>query len=541
MTKRGVVLFFSLCVSLFTVAGGSVQAQSGPDVKGPYTGPNSEWVHRVLRLAGSYSCTADGAPVRPRYYTCERDTAIAKAEQLAWGAECSAQTGYGADALKDAGVLMGELKKAADLCSDKPTGCDTDTVFSCTELATVAASPMTTTAQSAAPPASVVPVEKTQTKVQQARTAAAQAAQARAAAQAQAKADAQAKAAAQAAQARVQAQAAQAKAAAQARARETANAQAQADAQARAAAAQAAAVAVQQPVGPPQESIAQQNADAEADYQRRLQEHNEKVADLRQRADEAESEAEQAESLAQQAKDNGNQAANTGGGILGGLVIALSGGTQLKEELDAQKRRKEADDLREQLRELGEEAPDPPALRNSIEEGANEDRIGEARDRALNNIQATQTRQPQVRSAADTAAPQRTAGRATNAPTGNQTASNTSGNDQTTSGGVTTMPPQPPQYGQPMKSCVSVSGVRKDWVTFQNNCSVAVNVVVVFANQPIGHAIDDRLGPGGSEDAYGNGPSRTSACLHGYQPYAEGIHSLKYSDSEYICVYNGQF
>jgi hypothetical protein len=132
----------------------------------------------------------------------------------------------------------------------------------------------------------------------------------------------------------------------------------------------------------------QGSSSTQEDYQQQLRDHAEKVADLRQRVEEADSEAEQAENQAQQAKASAEQAANGGGGVFGTLAIALSGGVQFKAEQDAQKKRAEADQLRAQLTELGEEVIQPPPLRNSIEEDAGRDRISEARDQGLANINA---------------------------------------------------------------------------------------------------------------------------------------------------------
>jgi hypothetical protein len=120
----------------------------------------------------------------------------------------------------------------------------------------------------------------------------------------------------------------------------------------------------------------------------KLRDHAEKVADLRQRVEEADSEAEQAENQAQEAKASAEQAANSGGGVFGTLAIALNGGVQFKAEQNAQKKRAEADQLRAQLTELGEEVIQPPPLPNSIEEDAGRDRISEARDRGIANINA---------------------------------------------------------------------------------------------------------------------------------------------------------
>ena len=139
--------------------------------------------------------------------------------------------------------------------------------------------------------------------------------------------------------------------------------------------------------------IAEENAQAQAAYDEQVREHQQKVADMRQQADEAEQEAEQAEQLAQQAKDEAQQATNTGG--IAGLIGALSGtAVQTGAEIDAQKKRQVADNLNEQLRDMGEQAPDPPQLRNSLEESAaaataqdSSDAIQNALQQDLNTIQ----------------------------------------------------------------------------------------------------------------------------------------------------------
>jgi TPR repeat protein len=166
-------------------------------------------------------------------------------------------------------------------------------------------------------------------------------------------------------------------------------------------------------------SVAQNNpssyrqATTQEEYQSELRDHDQKVADLRQRADEAESEAEQSEALAQQAKNTGDEAASGNGGIAGIIAVLSSGATQTAAEIDAQKKRQIADDLRQQLREMGEEVIQPPPLQNSIADDAGRNYIGEARDRGLNNINAAADHDAELRAQQ----PVRQAQRATAAPT----------------------------------------------------------------------------------------------------------------------------
>jgi hypothetical protein len=100
-----------------------------------YSGPNSEWVHRLLASAGSYSCSPPKAPATPTTFRCAgRDGSVYSAQTLAWASECSQQTGHPEDATKDANIMLDKLKTAGDLCTGMPTSCSTDTIVSCSQL-----------------------------------------------------------------------------------------------------------------------------------------------------------------------------------------------------------------------------------------------------------------------------------------------------------------------------------------------------------------------------------------------------------------------
>jgi len=623
-----------------------------------YTGPNHELVRSVLKtVADGYSCSPVRAPAFPSSFGCVRDGEIYKAQQLAWGSECSAQIGNSANAAQDAGLMLESLKSAAGRCGSTHAACLTDKAVPCTQLAMWTGISPSDDGQGQSAANQVPPQASANSQEAMAQAAAAQAALA--AAQARATAPPPAASALPAlepmppipadlidkivkgyprsihdyvrapfgicvGQGTPSAMGAACMKIAEDfdnmlswdsavnhnwlakhgytgeakflsnSARKRACALGSADgchaygqllmdqnkpdeakavwlsAPCRGSEPCRASFTKQFPTDPGVEQFTVAMATGagspdvaklpppttQAEYESRVKTHDEQVADLRQRADEAESEAEQAESLAQQAKDTGDQQASSGGGLLGGLVIIASGGIQMKEELDAQKKRKEADDLREQLREMGEEVIQPPALQNSIADDAGRDYIGEAKDKALGNINAAadqdaelraQQVTPRVQSAADTAGTSQQTLKATAHPVGSAASASPTSDDSATTGGRTTMPPQPPQYGTSMKSCVtdvgsSNVGTPNEKVSFQNSCSVAVNAVIVFANKPDEVALDDRLGPGGGEDAYGSGPFRTYACLHGYSVVAAGTtRHVHYSDSEFACLYNGQF
>lgn len=105
---------------------------------GLYSGPHSEWVRKVLTTVGPYSCTPSGKPKVPASFTCQRDAEIYKAQLLAWGAECTEQTGSRNDAVADANVLVQTLRNTKSLCGAlAPTGpvrCDTDLIMPCSQL-----------------------------------------------------------------------------------------------------------------------------------------------------------------------------------------------------------------------------------------------------------------------------------------------------------------------------------------------------------------------------------------------------------------------
>ncbi|HEY0309352.1 MAG TPA: hypothetical protein VGB94_14410 [Acidobacteriaceae bacterium] len=100
-----------------------------------YTGPNAIWVNKILATTVNYSCKPPRAPATPTKITCQRDGYVYQAQQLAWAAQCSSQTGHPDDAVKDAQTLVDTLKSAGSLCgAQAPTGkvtCDTDRIIAC--------------------------------------------------------------------------------------------------------------------------------------------------------------------------------------------------------------------------------------------------------------------------------------------------------------------------------------------------------------------------------------------------------------------------
>jgi len=120
-----------------TAGNSSSASPAGPSGGGLYSGPNAEWVHKLLSTAGSYSCAPVKAPSHPNTFACSgRDGYVYSAQQLAWAAECSAQTGHTQDANADANALLDTLKNAGDLCQAQSmaTSCTTDRIISCNQL-----------------------------------------------------------------------------------------------------------------------------------------------------------------------------------------------------------------------------------------------------------------------------------------------------------------------------------------------------------------------------------------------------------------------
>jgi TPR repeat protein len=91
---------------------------------GTYTGPNADWVHRLLERVGSWSCPSsptaqDGAP--PQVQTSDasmRDQYVKSAVLQAWAAECYAHQERDNEAQAQALAMMGSIQAAQSLCSN---------------------------------------------------------------------------------------------------------------------------------------------------------------------------------------------------------------------------------------------------------------------------------------------------------------------------------------------------------------------------------------------------------------------------------------
>jgi hypothetical protein len=202
-------------------------------------------------------------------------------------------------------------------------------------------------------------------------------------------------------------------------------------------------------------TAAESKRQAEEDYQNRLRQHDATVADLRREVVAADAAAEEAEAEAQKAKQNGENATATGSGITGALTIALTGGSQALAENQAQKKRAQADALRDKLRELGEVVIQPPALANSMDGEAGRDRIAEARDRNIANISAAAApAQAQAHPSAFTFGP----------PEANGGGTHVGGNDGTVKPPIVTPVPSPPTTTRVLMTCPAsgfIPGVMK--------------------------------------------------------------------------------
>jgi hypothetical protein len=129
----------SVSQSAADTAGGSSlspTAGTGGSDGGLYTGVDAELVHKVLAKSGPSSCAPVKPPQHPNTWVCARDSMIYQAQELAWGAECQAETGHPDDAVKLAKVLEETLKNAGDLCRGQgmATQCSTERIMSCAEL-----------------------------------------------------------------------------------------------------------------------------------------------------------------------------------------------------------------------------------------------------------------------------------------------------------------------------------------------------------------------------------------------------------------------
>jgi hypothetical protein len=117
------------------VSAASTNAGSGGGAAVRYSGPQSQWVSKLLNSAGAYSCTPERPPARAATFTCQRDAEIAKARATAWAIECSFEQKIQANIDQFVPLMMTNLKTAGQLCQagNHPV-CDSDRVITCSEL-----------------------------------------------------------------------------------------------------------------------------------------------------------------------------------------------------------------------------------------------------------------------------------------------------------------------------------------------------------------------------------------------------------------------
>jgi hypothetical protein len=129
-------------VALYPASIADARVESSPPAY-TYSGPHSDWVHRLLDRVGGWSCPEPGSdaaqPPKVRAEECIRDAYVAAAVQYAWAAECYARNEEDAKAGEAAKMMYEQLTNAQSLCSDAPTfagasSCDTEKIFRCGEL-----------------------------------------------------------------------------------------------------------------------------------------------------------------------------------------------------------------------------------------------------------------------------------------------------------------------------------------------------------------------------------------------------------------------
>jgi hypothetical protein len=100
---------------------------------------------------------------------------------------------------------------------------------------------------------------------------------------------------------------------------------------------------------------------------------------------------------------------------------------------------------------------------------------------------------------------------------------------------------QPPERGPEMGHCLVATGTHNNTTTIQNNCNKRLNFYVLYAgNNNQGGDIEP--GADHAKDVWGIGPYHMAACVHGYEArQIDGIHSLHFDTTSYVCVYTGQF
>jgi len=125
---------------------GSAASSTVPPASAPgadYSGQYADWVHLLLRRAGSYTCPSsmsaqDGVP--PAVSGTEpRDLYVKAAVQNAWAAECYAQQEHDNEAQAQAQAMIQNLQAAQSLCSNilGATPCETSgtyNIYKCGEI-----------------------------------------------------------------------------------------------------------------------------------------------------------------------------------------------------------------------------------------------------------------------------------------------------------------------------------------------------------------------------------------------------------------------
>jgi len=132
--------FVAVTVTALALGGLPSRARTAPEQT--YSGPNSEWVSRLLIRVPEWSCpsspmASDARPPRMKADSCVRDAYVAAAVLQAWAAECYSRFEQDERAAQAAEEMANELDHADSLCSDRPSvgsgSCDTTHIYRCGE------------------------------------------------------------------------------------------------------------------------------------------------------------------------------------------------------------------------------------------------------------------------------------------------------------------------------------------------------------------------------------------------------------------------